>query len=111
MMVSVAAASDGWRVTYLGADLPAEEIAAAALSRQVRAVALSIVFPGDDPRLATELRTLSARLGDEVTLIVGGTSAGAYRKLCEETGTRFLADISTLRAELKSLRGVARLWC
>ena len=55
LMVAVAAATDGWKVTYLGADLPAAEIAATALQRKARAVALSIVHPVDDPNLPGEI--------------------------------------------------------
>lgn len=104
LMVSVVAASDGWRVTYLGSDLPAEDIAATALRRRARAVALSIVYPADDPRLAQELKTLAAQLGDNVPLIVGGGSAAAYRELLREIGARLLPDLSTLREELQGLR-------
>jgi methanogenic corrinoid protein MtbC1 len=41
------AASDGWRTTYLGASLPAEDIAAAVTHLNARTVFLSIVYPAD----------------------------------------------------------------
>lgn len=104
MMVSVMAASDGWRVTYLGADLPADDIAAAALRRQARAVALSIVYPADDPRMGRELTILAARLGADVQLLVGGASAAAYREVLRGIGARLIPDLSSLREELQRLR-------
>jgi methylmalonyl-CoA mutase cobalamin-binding subunit len=55
LIVATIAASDGWRVTYLGPSLPAEEIAGAAHQNRARAVALSLVYPGDDPFLRGEL--------------------------------------------------------
>jgi len=60
--VGAAAVSQGWRVTYVGPNLPAEEIAGAAQQKRARAVALSVVYPEDDPHLSGELR----RLGVEV---------------------------------------------
>ena len=55
LLVGAAAANLGWHVTYLGASLPAAEIAGAALQNRARAVALSLVYPEDDPTLEDEL--------------------------------------------------------
>jgi hypothetical protein len=43
-----------WQASYLGASLPAAEIAGAARQRRARAVALSLVYPEDDLRLENE---------------------------------------------------------
>ncbi|HET6463570.1 MAG TPA: MerR family transcriptional regulator, partial [Candidatus Krumholzibacteria bacterium] len=51
LLVAVAAGSVGWRVTYLGADLPATEILRAAESARARVIALSILYPRGDSRL------------------------------------------------------------
>jgi methanogenic corrinoid protein MtbC1 len=104
LMAAVAASSDGWRVTYLGADLPAEDIAAATARRAPRAVGLSVVYPADDPRLAGELRRLREALGDRVTLLVGGASAEAYAETLRDIGARLVPDMMTLREELRTLR-------
>jgi methanogenic corrinoid protein MtbC1 len=104
LMVAVLAASDGWRVTYLGPDLPAEDIAAAAKSKGAMAVALSIVYPMDDPQLGRELKRLGGQLGKNVALMVGGASANAYREALDEIGALVTVDVSSLRAELQNLR-------
>jgi methanogenic corrinoid protein MtbC1 len=104
LSVSIAASADGWRVTYLGADLPAEDVAAVARTKNAKAVALSIVYPADDPRLRGELRKLRARLDGETALIVGGPSAGAYLDVLEEIGAIVVPNIETLRSELQSVR-------
>lgn len=65
----------GWNVTYLGASLPAEEIASAAMKRRAKAVALSIVYPMDDPHLIGELRRLRKHLSPDVAIIIGGQGA------------------------------------
>src|SRR3954453_16918076 len=71
LLASAAASNLGWLVTYLGASLPAAEIAGAARQNQARAVALSLVYPEDDQKLEGELFRLRESLPAEVTLLVG----------------------------------------
>lgn len=106
LMVAATAASEGWGITYLGTNLPAEEIAAAARQKGARTVALSIVYPPGDSRLPEELRKLRRHLGDSIALLVGGRSAASYSGVTEEIGARPLQDIVELRAELRRLRSV-----
>ena len=103
-MVAVAAATDGWKVTYLGADLPAAEIAATALQRKARAVALSIVHPVDDPNLPGEIEILGSAMGSEIVLLAGGSGAGAYAGALAADGGRIIQDMPALRDELQALR-------
>jgi methanogenic corrinoid protein MtbC1 len=100
LLAAAAAASCGWRVIYLGADLPADSIAAAVDMTGARAVALSMIYPADDPNLADELRSLRHQLSDDVLLIVGGRAAGGYRAVVEEIGAVWLPDAPGLRAVL-----------
>ena len=58
VMVAAAASDMGWRVIYLGPSLPAADIAAAARQHEARAVAVSIVYPEDDPDLPAKLENL-----------------------------------------------------
>lgn len=51
LLAGATAANLGWSVTYVGASLPAAEIAGAARQNRARAVALSLVYPEDDARL------------------------------------------------------------
>jgi methanogenic corrinoid protein MtbC1 len=104
LMVAVAGAADGWKVTYLGADLPAADIAAAALRRQAQAVALSIVHPVDDPNLPGEIDLLGSALGDGIVLLAGGSGAGAYSGALAAVGGRVIEDIPSFRNELQALR-------
>jgi methanogenic corrinoid protein MtbC1 len=104
LVVAAAAAAEGWRVTYLGADLPAEDIAEAAARTRARAVALSVVFPAGDATLEDELRRLRALLPKDVTLAVGGAAASAYRAVLNEIGAARLDDLEAFRAQLRTLR-------
>jgi methanogenic corrinoid protein MtbC1 len=104
LVATATAASQGWRVTYLGPNLPADDIAAAATQTRASVVALSIVYPGDDPNVGHELRKLRRALGANVTLLVGGRAAGNYQRVIEEVSAIRVNDIPQLRLELDALR-------
>ncbi len=104
-LIAVATAvSEGWRVTYLGPSLPAEEIAAVAQQSQSRAVALSIVHPPDDPHLGDELKKLRQYLTEDVVLIAGGRVADAYKDVLSDIGAIRTNDLAEFRNLLESLR-------
>ncbi len=107
LTVAVTAALDGWSATYLGPNLPAEELAVAVKLRRSVAVALSVVHPGDDPGLAGELRRLRRLLADDVALIVGGSAAQDYEPVLKEIGALRRPDLASFRAELQALRTAA----
>ena len=104
LIICAAATFEGWCVTYLGTALPAGEIAAAALHKAARVVALSIVYPPDDARLPEELRKLRRHLGNNRVLLVGGRSAKAYLEVLEEVGAVHLESIARFQAILQKLR-------
>lgn len=104
LLAAASAAAEGWDVLYLGPDLPAEEIAAAARSSGARAVGLSITYPPDDPALAGELARLGRLLSPGVLLLIGGRSAPAYRAVIEGAGGRLMGGLDDLRRLLAGLR-------
>ncbi|MEI6862387.1 MAG: MerR family transcriptional regulator [Verrucomicrobiota bacterium] len=108
LLVGAAAANLGWHVTYLGASLPAAEIAGAARQHRARAVALSLVYPEDDPRLEGELTRLHELLPPEVTLVVGGRAMPAYRDALEKIGAVQMNDLAQLYSALDDLRKPAK---
>ncbi|MBX3042690.1 MAG: MerR family transcriptional regulator [Candidatus Kapabacteria bacterium] len=70
LIASVLIASSGWKVVYLGIDLPAEDIAFAAKKTNAKAIAMSIVFPVNDSQIKTELLTLNEYL-PTIKIIIG----------------------------------------
>jgi methanogenic corrinoid protein MtbC1 len=108
LLVGALAANLGWHVTYLGASLPAPEIVGAALQNRARAVALSLVYPEDDPRMEGELTRLHELLPPEVKLIVGGRAMGAYKETLEKIGALQSTDLTHLCSALDELRKVQR---
>jgi DNA-binding transcriptional MerR regulator/methylmalonyl-CoA mutase cobalamin-binding subunit len=107
LLAAATAAGEGWQVTYLGPDLPPEEIAAAALQKGARAVALSITYPPDDPTLVDDLRRLRRLLGTRTSLIAGGRACTAYNAILQEIGAVQAEDLAGLRRELHVLRSSA----
>lgn len=70
LAASVIIASYGWNVVYLGADLPAEEIAFSAQKTNASAIAMSVVFPFNETQLQTEIIKLHKYLPD-TRIIIG----------------------------------------
>jgi DNA-binding transcriptional MerR regulator/methylmalonyl-CoA mutase cobalamin-binding subunit len=104
LIVAISAAQAGWSTLYLGADIPSDEIAFAAIEREAAAVALSISYPADDPRLADALRHLRRQLPDRVVLLAGGAAAVGYQSVLTEIGALQPPDLATLWLELDRIR-------
>jgi DNA-binding transcriptional MerR regulator/methylmalonyl-CoA mutase cobalamin-binding subunit len=104
LLVAATARSEGWRTTYLGPNLPAEEIAAAVRQRRASILALSITFPADDPQLGDELKRIGRLLDGEAKLIVGGRSARGYSAALNEIGAVRLNNLAELRRYLNEIR-------
>lgn len=104
LMASVTASAEGWRVVYLGADLPVEEIASAVRQVKARALLLSMVYPSDDPYLPEEIRKLRSLVGEDLAVVAGGRASGSYRRALEEIDALIVDDLPGLRAQLDALR-------
>lgn len=80
-MLAAASARDlGWKITYLGPNLPIEEIAACTKARKARAVALSVVYPEKCPIIRDKLCRIRQLLPESVALIVGGRASRGYQE-------------------------------
>jgi|SRR5687767_3318301 len=87
-LVGAAAALHGWNVIYLGPDLPAADIATAAIATDVTMVAISIVYVDDRARVLGELRTLRELLPESIGLAVGGAGAVLLWRELSGSGVR-----------------------
>ncbi len=104
LVCAATAASEGWDVSYLGPNLPAEEMAAAVRLRGARVAALSIVYPPDDPRLPGELRRLAELLPPGTHLVTGGAAAAGYDAVLEAVGAIRLGNMAEFRSWLERQR-------
>jgi DNA-binding transcriptional MerR regulator/methylmalonyl-CoA mutase cobalamin-binding subunit len=104
LIVGVTAASLGWKVIYLGPNLPEVEIAAVSGSLGAKVVALSIVYPSDDPQLRKDLINLKKLLPANVSLIVGGRATAGYLDILNEINAVVVKNTKQLRFELNTIR-------
>lgn len=104
MLVAASAANLGWRVIYLGASLPAAEIAGAVLQSRAKAVALSLVYPENDSRMEGELVRLRELLPAGTGLIIGGRAIAAYRPILDKIGAVPAQDLPRLLSALDDFR-------
>lgn len=104
MIVAATARDLGWRVTYMGPNLPVEEIAACALARQATAVALSVVYPEGCPVIQEKLRRMRELLPPAMALIVGGRAAAGYKEKLTDADIRWVGCLHGLDNELLQIR-------
>ena len=102
LMVAVAGTDSGWHAHYFGPDMPAEEIAAAVKHKQARLAALSITFQAEQNRVIRELKKLKSCLPPDVSIVVGGIAAYAYRQAIEAVGGRRYRNLREFIAELST---------
>jgi methanogenic corrinoid protein MtbC1 len=102
LIVAAFAAMENWDVTYLGPDIPADDIAAAARVLKAATVALSIVYPASDGATREELYRLRASAPEKVLIIAGGRAASSYRLALQEIRALVIHDMTELRRELQA---------
>jgi DNA-binding transcriptional MerR regulator/methylmalonyl-CoA mutase cobalamin-binding subunit len=107
LMAGALAAAEGWRVVYLGTNLPAADIAGAAQRVRAAAVALSLVYLADAPGIPGELRHLRKRLPD-LPILAGGAACIAYDSALSSIGATVLDDLSQLPPALRSFTASRR---
>ncbi len=101
VLAAAAASLEGWHVIFVGADVPAADIAAAVRGTGARAVALSVTFPGDG--VDRHLADVRAQLPQEVPVLVGGQQARRFTARSASSGMVALRDLASLRAVLQAL--------
>jgi DNA-binding transcriptional MerR regulator/methylmalonyl-CoA mutase cobalamin-binding subunit len=101
MTAAAAAVGEGWRVVYLGASLPARDIASAAAQVGAQAVALSVVYV-DGASTAAEVGRIARSLPVGVELFIGGAAAHEVDGLVGHARVRVLEGIDQLRRTLRA---------
>ena len=99
----VTAAAEGWQVVYLGADVPARDIAAAVIRAEAKLVAVSLVHAADRERLLTEMRVLREQVPAAVPVWAGGAAAELLAAELSGVGLRVGTNLAALRDELRAL--------
>lgn len=92
-LAAAAATLEGWRPTYLGADLPVDEIVAAARNVGAEMVALSAVRTDQIAETEAALAALRQLLDADVSIVVGGAAAGLLRPERLPRGVKVFEDL------------------
>jgi DNA-binding transcriptional MerR regulator len=100
LLAGVMASYEGWRVRFLGPDLPAEEIAKVARRLGASMVALSAVHPRLDPAGVQDVLELRRALPASVRLVVGGAGAEPHGDRWRESGIQCFATLAEFRESL-----------
>jgi MerR family transcriptional regulator, light-induced transcriptional regulator len=102
LMASLSASAMGWRSIFLGPNLPPEEIAGAVKAEKASVLALSLIYPMDDPYLGSELVHIRRLIGDDIRIFVGGRAAGNYASFIEDISAIYVHSFDELRKRLIS---------
>jgi DNA-binding transcriptional MerR regulator/methylmalonyl-CoA mutase cobalamin-binding subunit len=90
----------GWAPLYLGPNLPAEEIAAAALFKNAGAIALGITCSMPEGRMDGEIARLRNAVGPEIAILIGGRAAADCRRAVKEHGAVLLGSLQEFQAHI-----------
>jgi methanogenic corrinoid protein MtbC1 len=107
LMVAVAAAAEGWYVTYLGPDLPVDDLLEAASASGATAVALSVVHALDFGALLDAIRRTREGLPAGTPLLLGGAAASGLGLDRADNGVMLVESLEELRLLLGRLAGGA----
>ena len=101
LIVAAAAAAEGWRVTYLGPRVPADDLVDTLEHLDARLLVLSLAASPGDHEVPHELRRLRAMLPAPIELLVVGTTSDVRRSSIVDTGATPLGGLSELRVHLR----------
>lgn len=102
LLAAAVAASAGWKAIYLGPNLPAVDFISAAEQLNVKAVAISLIYPPNDSQLKRELEKLKI-LRKDTAIIAGGRVAGTYTDILEYLNAYYVKDLNDFIYVLNSL--------
>jgi DNA-binding transcriptional MerR regulator/methylmalonyl-CoA mutase cobalamin-binding subunit len=102
LLAAVSGAAEGWKSVFLGPDLPAEDVVAAALRLEAKVVTLSCVDPQTAQALPEEISRIRERLPSGVPLVLGGPLAEAMEGELRSEGVEILPNFEELREKLRA---------
>jgi len=104
-LVGAHAAVEGWRVIYLGADLPATDIVDSAIATDADIVALSVLYIQDRQRVIDEITAIRSKLPIGIPLFVGGSGGLALKRDLSARGIYVTGNVAEVYDEARSTVG------
>lgn len=105
LLAGVILTYEGWRVRFLGPDLPGEEIVRAARKLGASMVALSAVHPRLDPAGVRSVLEVRRALPPDVAVVVGGAAVEAHDDEWREAGIEHPGTLLAFRDRLRERAG------
>jgi MerR family transcriptional regulator, light-induced transcriptional regulator len=102
LMASLSASVMGWRSIFLGPNLPPEEIAGVIKANNASVLALSIIYPMDDPYLGSELVRIRRLIGNDIQILIGGRATGNYANFIDSISGIYIHNFDEFRKRLES---------
>jgi methanogenic corrinoid protein MtbC1 len=99
-LAAAAAALDGWTIIYLGVDVPAADIVAAASASRADVVALSIVLSDHSAAVVRELHAVRAAMPAAIPVLAGGAAAVRMTESLSQPGLIVCSGIADMRRVL-----------
>ena len=96
LAITVLAQDHGFNAVFLGHNLPAEEIAAAATALMPQRIILSITCRINDGYVEDQMLRLAELLDGRFPLVVGGRAGHVYRRSVESNGGTFCDSAGNL---------------
>lgn len=106
VMAAAGASTKGWAPKYLGVSLPAAELAGAVRQSEAKALALSLVYPEDDPELDKEFLQLRRLLPPGLPILVGGRAVPHYETSLRRIHAEPFTSLEAFLKKLDELRGL-----
>jgi methylmalonyl-CoA mutase cobalamin-binding subunit len=103
LIAAITAAEAGWHAYYFGPNLPAEEIAAAAVYKKAVAVTLSVVYLGAERQTLREIKRLRQYVTEDVAIIVGGRGMQSCQADLKQLNVSYPQNISEYRDVISKL--------
>jgi methanogenic corrinoid protein MtbC1 len=100
LIAALIAATRGWRVVYLGIDLPASEIVRTAKLTKARVLVLSVIAPQNAPT-AEDLNAIAEQIPPYTRVWIAGAEAQNHRGLIEQFNWILVRDFEDLDDRLK----------
>jgi methanogenic corrinoid protein MtbC1 len=100
LMAAAVASTAGWRVHYLGPNVPASDLVAAVRQVGASAVAISVVHPDHVSRALDELREMRRGIPATIPVIVGGKAALDAAAAVTQVGAAIAGDTPSFLAAL-----------
>jgi DNA-binding transcriptional MerR regulator/methylmalonyl-CoA mutase cobalamin-binding subunit len=100
LLAALLAATRGWRVVYVGADVPAADVAHAVRLSKSKLLALSVVNAGTAETMA-ELEAIAAQLPAPTRVWVGGREAINLREFLDRVDWILIRDLDDLDDRLR----------